>query len=520
MNDDVIRRLQDATRAVGDTVEAVPPFDSAAVPARRRTRAGAVRGRTWLVPVAAAAAVTVAVAGGVAVARHGGGTMDTAAGATAGPAAEPSFLVQIRSGTMAVRSVADGHVTATVPGPEGERFTQVQAVRDNRLFYAVAEQDACRSRFYRFSVGDSGQVGSIGELPFTPAEGRVTSLAVNGDGSTLAYGLSPCTPDRQGASLVVTDTATGDSRTWTSAHTSAVEDVSMSDDGRTVVFRRAGVVWWTSTKATPEAITEPSVPPGATSEVTAKPAAAPEESPGAVAVESALPQDDGGVLAESRVTLGEPGAAPSPAASTAPEAARAPREQSVAAPAEPSAPPLPKGWTCLLPTRTMRIPTEKPASGTTPPADGPETTVAWECSMSQTVWVLDTGTSGGLDDVRAITLGGSSVPTTSGVYDITLAPDGGRVLAVVGWSKLAQVQGASKLAGTVDEVVAYDVGTGRAVQTLYRGEDGRPPFERVDVDGTGRFVLVVRPDETGQVTESGYRRLFTDDGGVARTAAW
>ncbi|OPG02411.1 hypothetical protein B1L11_42530 [Microbispora sp. GKU 823] len=192
----------------------------------------------------------------------------------------------------------------------------------------------------------------------------------------------------------------------------------------------------------------------------------------------------------------------------------------MAASAGPSAPPLPKGWTCLLPARTVQVPTENPASGTTPPAGGPATTVAWECSMSQTVWVLDTGTSGGLDDVRAIKLGGSSVPTTSGVYDITLTPDGGRVLAVVGWSKLARVQGESKLAGAVDEVVAYDVGTGRAVQTLYRDEDGRPPFERVDVDGTGRFVLVVRPDETGQVTESGYRTLFTDDGGVARTAAW
>ncbi|TQS23362.1 hypothetical protein [Microbispora sp. KK1-11] len=514
MNDDVIRRLQDAAHAVGETVEAVPPFDPAAAPARRRTPGGAARGRTWLLPVAAAAAVTVAVAGGAAVARHGGGTMDTAAGTTAGPAAQPSFLVQIRSGGMAVRSVADGHVTATVPGPEGERFTQVQATRDNRLFYAVAEQDACRSRFYRFSLSDSGEVGSIGALPFTPPEGTaVTSFAVNGDGSTLAYGLSSCTPGGKGASLVVTDTATGDSRTWTSAHASAVEDVSMSDDGRTLVFRRAGVVWGTST----EAITQPAAP----TEASLKPETTPEATSGSPApLESALPQGDGGVLPEPRVTPAEPGTAPFPVASAEPETGAAPREQPEAASAEPSAPPLPKGWTCLIPARTVEVPAETPASGTAPSSGVPATAVAWECSISHTVWVLDTGTPGGLDDVRAITLGESSAPTTGGIHDVTLTPDGGRVLATVGWSKLARVQGVTKLAGAVAEVVAYDVATGRAVQTLYRDEERRPVFERVDVDGTGRLLLVVGPDETGEVTESGYRRLFTDDGGVARPAAW
>ncbi len=519
MNDDVIRRLQDAAHAVGETVEAVPPFDPAAAPARG-TPAGSRRTRSWLIPVAAAAAVTVAVAGGAAVGRHGGGTMDTAAGTTVGPAAQPSFLVQIRSGDMAVRSVADGHVTATVPGPGGERFTQVQATRDNRLFYAVTEQDTCRSRFYRFSLSDSGEVGSIGALPFAPPEGTaVTSLAVNGDGSTLAYGLSSCAPGGKGASLVVTDTATGDSRTWTSAHTSAVRDVSMSEDGRTLVFRRAGAVWGTST----EAITEPAVPAEAPlkPEAAAEPEATPETASGSpAAVESALPQEDGGVLPESRMTPEEPGTGPFPAASAEPEAGAAPREQPVAESAEPSAPPLPKGWTCLIPAGTVENPTENPASGTTPSSASPATGVAWECSMSHTVWVLDTGTSGGLDDVRAITLGGSSAPTTGGVHDVALTPDGGRVLATVGWSRLAQVQGVTKLAGAVAEVVAYDVGTGQAVQTLYRDEERRPLFERVDVDGTGRFVLVVGPDETGQVTESGYRTLFTDDGGVARTAAW
>ncbi|MEV4299158.1 hypothetical protein [Microbispora rosea] len=513
---DVIRRLQDAAHAVGETVDAVPPFRPAAAPARRRTHVGTGRGRTWLMPVAAAAAVTLAVAGGAAVARQGGGTDDTAAGTTAGPAAQPSFLVQIRSGDMAVRSVADGHVTAAVPRPEGERFTQVQATRDNRLFYAVTEQDTCRSRFYRFSLSDSGEVGHIGVLPFAPPEGTaVTSLAVKGDGSTLAYGLSSCTKGGKGASLIVTNTVTGDSRTWTSARTSAIEDVSMSDDGRTLVFRRADVVWGMSTEATPAEAP-------LTREATAEPEVMPEVTPTSAApVESALPQDDGGVLWKSRVTPAEPGTAPFPVASADPEVRTTPREQPVAAPAEPSAPPLPKGWTCLIPARTVKIPEEKPAKDATPSSGGPAKAVAWECSSSHTVWVLDTGTSGGLDDARAITLGGSSAPkTTGGVQDVVLTPDGGRVLAAVSWSKLARVQGVTKLAGAVAEVVAYDVGTGRAVHTLYRDEERRPVIERFDVDGTGRFLLVVGPDETGQVTESGYRTLFTDDGGVARPAAW
>ncbi|WP_432927379.1 hypothetical protein ACQPZZ_38800 [Microbispora sp. CA-135349] len=527
MNDDVIRRLQDAAHAVGETVEAVPPFNPAVAPARR-TPAASWRANAWLLPVAAAAAVTVAVAGGAAVARHGGGTTDTAAGSTAGPAAEPSFLVEVRSGDMAVRSVADGHVTATVPGPEGERFTRVQATRDNRLFYAVTEQGGCRSRFYRFRLGDSGEVGSIGALPFTPPEGTaVTSLAVNGDGSTLAYGLSSCTPSEAGASLVVTDTATGDSRTWTSARAWTVRDVSMSEDGRTLAFRRAGMARVVSMKATPEAkpdeaTTAPSAsreplleePAPRDSEVTAKPdrPAATVEPPGEEATARKKP----------RVKPHEPGT-PFPIVQ-APEAAPTPRERAV--PSEPSAPPLPKGWTCVLPGGAA----ERPATGTTHGA----TEDAWECSASRTVWVLDTGTPGSLDDVRTITLGESSVATMGGVYDIALTPDGGRVLAAVSWGEPARTQGGTALAGAVHEVVAYDVGTGRFVRTLYRREDGRPPFEHLDLDGTGRFVLVVGPDETGQVTESGYHALFRDGGGsfkdggglfrdgggVARPAAW
>ncbi|ETK35263.1 hypothetical protein MPTA5024_14865, partial [Microbispora sp. ATCC PTA-5024] len=231
---EIINRLRDATRAVGETVDEVPPFEPEARPSTRTSRAS----RPWLVPIAAAAAVTVAVAGGAAVARHGGGAMNVAAGTTAGPPSAPSYFAEAGPDGVTIKSVRDGKVTGTVDPPaDGESYSAIQAAQDNRLFYVASRTADCRPRIFQLRIADDGTVGSWGVLPYGPPEGRrITSLAVDGDGSTIAYTTVPCRGTPGTGDLVVTDTGTGDSRTWTSSSRGAA-DLSMSADGRYVLFR-------------------------------------------------------------------------------------------------------------------------------------------------------------------------------------------------------------------------------------------------------------------------------------------
>ncbi|MEU6412868.1 hypothetical protein [Microbispora sp. NPDC046933] len=489
MNDDVIRRLQDATRAVGETVEAVPPFDPAAAPARR-TGVGGGRVRTWLMPVATAAAVTVAVAGGVAVARHGGGIADTAAGTVAGPAAEPSFFAQITdaAGGITIRSVLDGHVTAVVPRPAGgEQFAAVQAARDNRLFYAATATDGCGSRLYRFTLDDDGKVRSRAALSFTPPDGtRITSLAVDGDGSTLAYSLSPCEAHRD-ASLVVTDVETGRSRTWRSTDARALQDVSMSEDGRYVLFRRrSGVVTGVS-EAPVSSVPVLSPPPF----VSAQPATSAEAAPGD----------------------GSPSSVPTeaPPRSVAPVVPGA--EPPVAAQM-----PVPEQWGCVW--QSVRVePGRSPDADPSPrpPAEAVPLKVAWSCSAARDAMVLDTTSAGTLDDARVVKLAADSGTGPAVILGLAITPDGSRVIAAQATAGTSAAGDSAARNESVDELVAYDISDGHQVEVLYRGESGKTVAQRIDVDGTGRNILVSRPGEVGVVGGSGYRTLFTY-GDVFRSA--
>ncbi|MEU8193152.1 hypothetical protein AB0C10_05150 [Microbispora amethystogenes] len=462
---DVVRRLQDATHAVGEVVEAVPSFCPPEGRARRTRRRG--RAWPWLVPVAAAAAVTVAIAGGVTVVRHGGGSAGPAAGVTAGPAVEPSFLVEVLAKGLAVRRISDGKVTVTVPGRTGERFTQVQAARDNRLFYAVtAKARGCGdSRIYRLVLDDDGRIGSFDPLPFSPPKSAgVTSLAVNGEGSALAYGLSPCAPEVGMASLVVTDTETGDSRTWTSSSAAVVRNVSMSADGRTLAFRRVGEV--------PVAVAVPSGAPGA---------AGPMRVSGApIAGDAVL-----------RGVAGGPTTPPSP---------------------------VPLEGACLW---SPRSPRESSPVTPSPSAGGRrEVLVIQACRAPQAVWLLDTGSPGDLDKARAVTSTASSVPGRNTVFDVALTPDGKRVLAAVGQEGATRAKGTAGTAGVV-EVVAYDVTSARAVETLYHGEHETPFVRGIDLDGTGERILILGAEETGTLTRGRYETLpARDTGGPALAAAW
>ncbi|MCT9929805.1 hypothetical protein N5079_06175 [Planotetraspora sp. A-T 1434] len=251
-DEDIVNRLRDATHAVSETIDHAP------VPrwGESRGRKGDSRTwkRSWLVPVAAAASVTVAVAGGAAIAQRGGHAVNLSVPSTAGPPAAPKFFADARPDKITIRNVSDGSVTNELSHPSGgELFSGVQAAQDNRLFYVAAGTADCRFRFYQFTLDDDGKIKSYGVLPFTPPEGtRPTSLAVNGDGSKLAYGLEPCGSATTPGGLVITDTATGDSRTWKAKEGAGVRDVSVSADGRYVLFRRGPTLIPASEPAVPQ----------------------------------------------------------------------------------------------------------------------------------------------------------------------------------------------------------------------------------------------------------------------------
>ncbi|MFI7039934.1 hypothetical protein ACIBI0_24850 [Microbispora rosea] len=463
---DVIRRLQDAAHAVGETVDAVPPFGPGATPARRRMHVGAGRGRTWLMPVAAAAAVTLAVAGGAAVARHGGGTDDTAAGIAVGPAADPVFLAHIGDpGDITIRSVTDGHSTDVVPRPAtDEGFFAVQATRDNRVFYAATISDGCRSRLYQFTLDGEGRVASHGELPYAPPGGtEITALAVSGDGATLAYGLSSCESEQPRVSLVVTDTATGGSRTWTSTHPASIRDLSLTEDGRRVLLTRA--------MGTAFGISEVPRPP------------------------RSEPPDSGAEPSPVNTATSAPRASAVPSASDSPGA-----DVAVAASDLPGA--LPDGWGCSV--RSMGA---EPSGS---PDATPNAKVAWACSGPRDPVLLDTGVAGTLDDARVIRLTSTTGTPPALIFGATITPDGSRVIAAQTTLKLSTAEEAARK-DDFDGIVAYDL-EGRQIEVLYaHGDRGVVPIGMLDVDGTGRNFLVSRPGELGEITPSGYRTLRSYD---------
>ncbi|MEV4455478.1 hypothetical protein [Microbispora sp. NPDC049633] len=530
---DVIRRLQDAAHAVGETVDAVPPFVPETAPVRRRTRVSTGRGRTWLMPVAAAAAVTLAVAGGAAVARHGGVTGDTAAGIAVGPAADPAFLAQIGDpGDITIRSVADGHSTDVVPRPAtDEGFAVVQATRDNRVFYAATVSDGCRSRLYQFTLDGEGRVASQGELPYAPPAGtEITALAVSGDGATLAYGLFSCEPGQPRVSLVVTDTATGGSRTWTSTRPASVRDLSLTEDGRRVLLTRAmGTAFGISevprlsmseppaSGAEPSPVNAATSAPGAETSVTSEPASAdPAARPagteaGVAAGREAVEPAGTETGAPPAPDSGAPGEAGASAAASAPDGPGA--DVAVAVSDLPGSPP--DGWGC----RARSTGAEPSGS----PEDTPDAKVVWACSGPQDPMLLDTGVAGTLDDARVIRLTPTTGTSPALILGVTITPDGSRVIAAQTTLKLSTA-GEDAIKDDVDGIVAYDL-EGRQIEVLHaRAGRGVIPTGMLDVDGTGRNFLVSRPGELGEITPSGYRTLhsygISPKGAPVGKAAW
>lgn len=524
---DIINRLRDATQAVGETIDHVPgltpglasglAMGESGEPGGSRTR------RSWLVPVAAAASVTVAVAGGVAVARGGDGGLGQAAATGVGPAAVPTFFADAGEDGITVRSVNGGTETSRVPEPsDKERFVSIQAAQDNRLFYAVSASDDCRPRLYRFVLDEAGKIGSFDALPFAPPEGtRPTSLAVSGDGSKLAYGTAPCGPEPGTGSLVVADTTTGDSRTWTAKDGTGATNLSMTADGRLVLFTRD--VASVAAVAEPALVVEPSAT--LTAEVPVKEAEATSSSSPAVSITVTVTP---GIRSDEKDDPGPAvvNAVPKAAVTAIPAEPVVTSDPTATAPATILPSPIPTAAASLVPAEESlswcrfavesvpATPADAPSAGkTAEPSEPAELKATVQvCPDSPEVQLLDTGAPGdSLDKATTFSLLNESDGASGGVLGAKISPDGTRIVAALGGVDVALADGKLPPSSGPTGLAAFSTDDGRPLGVFHR-QAGTSGLRLLDIDGTGENMLVTRDGEIGAVDGSGYRTLVdTDD---------
>jgi len=239
-----------------NTVRQAHPASSA--PSARRTRGrlcrllGGTR-RGWLVPLAAAAAVTAIVVGAVLVTRvHFGATQPSS---TTGV---PGFYLTLSGGAspqVAVHRTSDGAVTSMLPSAPGWRIEVISAAADDRTFFVAESMEGqngtgtCPAdRFLRFGVTSTGALtGQRGVDAHMHPSGTIGGLTASPDGTRLAYTTVCSTLASPGPDWVlhVLDVASGVVSTWTNAATAAGfanvaeagdEALAWTADGRSLSF--------------------------------------------------------------------------------------------------------------------------------------------------------------------------------------------------------------------------------------------------------------------------------------------
>ncbi|MEO3863757.1 hypothetical protein [Acrocarpospora sp. B8E8] len=525
---DIIDRLRDATRATGGTIDSVRPLEL-----------GASRTRTWLVPVAAATAVTAAIAGGSMFVAGGG--LNSAASAPV----PPKFLVDARDGIV-VRTVDGGVETDRYDdlGKE-EWFTTVQAAQDNRLFYVASSKRMCGSNLYRLLLDENGKILEFGTVPSVPPEGnRVSGLAVSGDGTKLAYALQPCVPG-QVAGLVVADTATGESRTWKSPDGFGVTDLSMSADGSHVAFRpgppaalalaEPPVVVATpvpsanivlplpsgSALPLPEPAVTITLVPGevgsttlpAPSPLAARPTATitviptpnPADTIPTPNLADTIPTPNPADAMVTAIPTPNPGitvtAIPTPSAGV---------NQGSGSP-PPSEPPTPKPITPYPTDGSVTVQSMPSGMSSCRFVTLPRTSAQWMCAEPGNIRVLDTDAPGdNLDQARTVSLPDSYEGLSGGLFGVLLSPDGSRLLGMMGFNAVEIVDGTVKRKEGISGIVAFSAEDGHAEEVLYRTT--QTGFAQLlDLDGTGENLLVQQGSKIGAVTDGAYRPLTTGE---------
>lgn len=494
---DIIERLRDATTAAGETITEAPPL-----------RLPEPRPRPWLTPLAAAAAVVLAIAGGVTVYRSGFGERVTPAD---GAAPLPRFFAHVAGADVVVRSSDSGREVGRIAAPSGrEWYAHVAAAGDNRTFFAATEAKDCTARLYRFTVGEDGRVAKPEALPYGPPEGMlVSSLAVSGDGSTVAYGLQSCRPAATTGRITVADTATGRTREWRGDR--PVTGLSLSRDGRYLAFREATLLTVFRVRSPrpgsgDPAVTEPEVVSSADvhpvpAEVVPSPEAAlreptPSASPEASAAATPSPAASG---PPSPVRPGDGAAVPEPAPA---ESFALPKHPITPDPTDPPIREPYFGGADGRPYLASPVPKPVPTAGSDD--------VRYVRVPDGRVRVLDTTTEPG--DLRRSRMVPLTGPWGDVVCGVTISPDGTRLYAGVGYPPAAARPG-SATAG----IAEFDASSGEPLRHLTRIDEGLLCL--VDGDGGGTRFLVRRGGEYGVVADTGGYRTLATVGAEPRTAA-
>ncbi|ETK35327.1 hypothetical protein MPTA5024_14855 [Microbispora sp. ATCC PTA-5024] len=169
----------------------------------------------------------------------------------------------------------------------------------------------------------------------------------------------------------------------------------------------------------------------------------------------------------------------------------------------------------VVATKRETVPEQEPAT----PASGPVGKVVF-CERGSTVSLLDTEAAGdGLDQARTVDLAGSAGDKAEPVDAVALSPDGTRIIALHTAVAMEVTEPRATRAIFTVTAASYDVATGRLTEVLYRADGAGIP-RGLDLDGTGRNLLVTRPGEVGAVSGSQYRILGHDDLGTVESLAW
>jgi hypothetical protein len=221
------QRLEDALHAKAGTVrtDQLRPLT--------QPRQRSVRVRTWLAPVAAAAAVALVIGLAVTITGlvHSPRALQSSSAATAsGP---PRYYTQIvgsvLGGQVVVRSTVTGAVIGRPANPAAAVIArqrdavpvEVAAAPDDRTFYVQYFVES-RTMIYSFGITDRGTVTSMAPVKggVLNAEGYgldVANLAVSPDGTSLALTVDTPYSAKDPAvanEIVVLDLRTGMRRVW------------------------------------------------------------------------------------------------------------------------------------------------------------------------------------------------------------------------------------------------------------------------------------------------------------------
>lgn len=221
------QRLEDALHAKAGTVQTdrLRPLT--------QPRQRSVRVRTWLAPVAAAAAVAFIIGLAVTITGHVHSPREPQSSASATASAPPRYYAQAYAGPVGgqvvVRSTVTGAVIGIPANPAAAVIgrlksvspVEVAAAPDDRTFY-VEFSLGTRTLIYSFGITDRATVTSM-----TPVKGGVlnaegyaldiANLAVSPDGTSLALTVDTAYSARTPAvadEIIVLDLRTGMRRVW------------------------------------------------------------------------------------------------------------------------------------------------------------------------------------------------------------------------------------------------------------------------------------------------------------------